>query len=439
MQPEFARWLDLLRKYRLNDEALLHSLAVTDVAMFFARAICDKGAEIDLDALLAMCVLHDIGKGELAKQLYPGVDHALASARVMQREGLAAYAEPVRNHMVDAILQREQTLSCWESRLLWYADKSTLYRYMGASSRMRDLMTRHSKESDMMREVLPLAEHLEAQVYSAAGKSGMSTAEVARLLAKTPAGYIEPAVRLEYRTSEDAAQAVDCIAAAGFREVAIERVEAERFLIDTIQHAGLKIVAIRAPSCDILRYESAIDDAVDACELASSIGTPLVVLPIQESQPYHWQHLMQYATTVHDRSHQRVKIGLELRTNSTDHTVPGRVIKELGSGIGLSHSLVYGALDKQAGVAEALVGVYASDSEDHRTRLIPKDGRLDWCSFTRAFASVRHETAFIMDADPSAYPSMGLRSFYDRCFYRAQWLLGLSNRQASPQNLAIST
>lgn len=101
-----------------------HACAVADVAAWLARAAADRGALLDVSAVEAAALLHDVDK---VAGRPPDVRHGDGSAAWLQRHGLEELAPLVRDHPVTRLADDADTARLraapLEARIVAYADK----------------------------------------------------------------------------------------------------------------------------------------------------------------------------------------------------------------------------------------------------------------------------------------------------------------------------
>ncbi|HYO44933.1 MAG TPA: HD domain-containing protein [Candidatus Limnocylindrales bacterium] len=105
--------------------SLRHACAVADVAGFLARSIQRRGTPIDVRAVEAAALLHDVDK--IPAGLVPGVRHGDGSAAWLEANGMPELAPIVRDHPVtrladDADAARLEAAPL-EAKVVAYADK----------------------------------------------------------------------------------------------------------------------------------------------------------------------------------------------------------------------------------------------------------------------------------------------------------------------------
>ena len=105
--------------------SLRHACAVADVAGFLARAIERRGTPIDVRAVEAAALLHDVDKIPAAR--VRGTRHGDGSAAWLASHGMAELAPLVRDHPVTRLADDAEAARLaaapLEARVVAYADK----------------------------------------------------------------------------------------------------------------------------------------------------------------------------------------------------------------------------------------------------------------------------------------------------------------------------
>lgn len=113
--PSPAECLAMLRVYGASDAVARHGQAVAALARRIAESLSRKRlAAIDIDLLVAACILHDIAKG------IPS--HPMVGAAIMRKEGFPAIADCIACHM-DISLPPGRSWPLTEKEILFLADK----------------------------------------------------------------------------------------------------------------------------------------------------------------------------------------------------------------------------------------------------------------------------------------------------------------------------
>ena len=139
--PTREECLRLMEEYRMLENIISHSLAVTKVALFLSVELNKRGQRIDAHLVEAASLLHDLTKTECLKTKE---DHAMTGSQLLRRIGYERVAEIVARHIW---LGKECDPSCvCEEEIVNYADKRVMHdRIVSLEERFRDLKERYGK------------------------------------------------------------------------------------------------------------------------------------------------------------------------------------------------------------------------------------------------------------------------------------------------------
>jgi len=139
--PTREECLRLMGEYRMLENIISHSLAVTKVALFLSVELNRRGQTIDVRLVEAASLLHDLTKTECLKTRE---DHAMTGSQLLKRIGYDRVGEIVARHIW---LGREGDPSCvCEEEIVNYADKRVMHdRIVSLEERFRDLKERYGK------------------------------------------------------------------------------------------------------------------------------------------------------------------------------------------------------------------------------------------------------------------------------------------------------
>lgn len=168
VRDALSRAREILSRYGAPPRLVKHSEKVTSVALAVGRQLRAAGGSLDLPLLATAAMCHDVGRTHADPRVAAGLEHARASALILNSEGLDHLAPAVANHILPAIVHpglRDDLLE----RVLFYADKVVGLEYMGIEARLDDLATRRPDLVDEVdRTRAPLA-RLQGHLASAAG------------------------------------------------------------------------------------------------------------------------------------------------------------------------------------------------------------------------------------------------------------------------------
>ena len=159
---------EILSRHGAPPRLVKHSEKVTSVALALGRQLMAAGANLDLPLLATAAMCHDVGRTHADPRVAAGLEHARASALILEDEGLGHLAPAVANHILPAIVNPGLRNDLLE-RVLFFADKVVGIEYMGITSRLDELTARRPDLADEVdRTRGPLA-RLQGQLASAAG------------------------------------------------------------------------------------------------------------------------------------------------------------------------------------------------------------------------------------------------------------------------------
>lgn len=448
--------LEMLSKYQVDEFVVLHSLAVADVAVLLARLLRERGETVDLRLTECAALLHDIGKGNLVEKYtgcFAGRDHAFLSAQVVCRENLPGLATAVGKHMLDSILDPVAQPKSWEERLVWYADKATLFRHMGLSRRMRDIAARHRQASRTVSLVIPHAESLEDDIFSRLG--GVSPRALGGLVARRAAGRLDTAIGTTFDYSVEIGDMMAAVGEEGFGSVSLaggnvghsgyDSAAGLERLAGLRSRTGVGITSIHAPfkhdmaSPDACARDSAVEDARMAARAAATLGAGVVIV-----HPHGWLEIAEAETirtisssiqAVLDGTPEGVRIAVENLPSPCSPAVLRAVLnafprERIGFCYDSSHhNLRPREFDFLGEFGDRLISVHISDNRGQRDdHQVPGEGVIDWRSFTSRFGRLDYREPFLLEVETRESSWKEPRVFLSEAFAMAEWLLAMSDR-----------
>lgn len=118
--PSVKQCLALLKKERVAQSVLDHSIMVCRVASLLCDALQKNKVSVDKKLVLAGCLLHDVCKlEEINGKLSPRKFHEEAGANLLRERGYAAVAAVVEHHG----LGPSGAFRSLEEKIVFYADK----------------------------------------------------------------------------------------------------------------------------------------------------------------------------------------------------------------------------------------------------------------------------------------------------------------------------
>jgi uncharacterized protein (TIGR00295 family) len=101
--PSVGDAVALHRKYGSNERTIRHCETVARVAKILAEEFQSRGQEVDVDAVVAGAMLHDIGRSRVQT-----VRHGIEGAQIVEKEGAdRIVVEIVQRHVGAGISQEE--------------------------------------------------------------------------------------------------------------------------------------------------------------------------------------------------------------------------------------------------------------------------------------------------------------------------------------------
>ena len=168
VRDALSRARKILSRHGAAPHLVKHSEKVTSVALALGRRLRATGHSLDLSQLATAAMCHDVGRTHADSRVAAGLEHARASAHILNSEGLDNLAPAVANHILPVIVNpglRDDLLE----RVLFYADKVVGLEYMGIGARLDDFAARRPDLTDEIdRTRAPLA-RLQGHLASAAG------------------------------------------------------------------------------------------------------------------------------------------------------------------------------------------------------------------------------------------------------------------------------
>jgi len=450
--------LDVLRKYGVPENIIIHSLAVCDVATYLAQRLREAGEKVDVDLVASAALLHDVGKAKAVVERFPTLDHAEASAAIVSMERLPEVAAPIARHLLNSPLDKSFPPSTWEDKVIWYADKTTRFRYIGLRRRMWDLMVRHRSEARTISMVLPHATAMERSIFSKGSLAGIKPSELGRLVARRPAGYMESAIGTTYDYSVEIQDMMAQVSAAGFSSVSLagglvahsayDTTEGRAVLARLAQKTGVAISSVHAPFAHDMSSDlevercAAVAGAVMACRAAADVGAPVVIV-----HPHAWMdratnekvHLaLSSMREIMEQCPDGVRVAVENLPSDGTQIVLSAILDQFGSErVGFCydtshHNLRPREFDFLGEFGSRLYTVHVSDNlgskDDHQ---IPGEGEIDWHAFAGRFGALDFEGPFLLEVETRMSRIKESPDFLAQCYLKADWLLALANRLGS--------
>jgi putative nucleotidyltransferase with HDIG domain len=163
--PSKEACFELLETHNVPEHIINHSIQVHKIALYLSKLLNEKGEGLDIAAVEAAALLHDITKMESFRT---GKNHALTGADLLRRLGYGLIGDIVENHIVIPELQSQMRITEYE--LVNYSDKRVMhYKVVTLEERFLDILKRYGKneKSRIMMDVWKeRALKLERKIFS---------------------------------------------------------------------------------------------------------------------------------------------------------------------------------------------------------------------------------------------------------------------------------
>lgn len=163
--PSKEACLELLRTQSVPEHIVNHSMQVHKIALYLSKLLNERGEELDIEAIEAAALLHDITKMDGFRT---GKNHALTGADLLRRLGYYRIGAIVEHHIV--IPKGEDRVRITEYELVNYSDKRVMhYRIVTIEERFQDILKRYGKNEKskiMMGVWKERALQLERKIFS---------------------------------------------------------------------------------------------------------------------------------------------------------------------------------------------------------------------------------------------------------------------------------
>lgn len=142
--PDLEECWQILADYGTPDHVIGHCKAVAHCALVVARALIEKGYDLDLDLIRAAGLLHDVARVEK--------DHQKAGASLLARLGYPEVADIIAIHMTYPAFHpveqfNEKDLVCLGDRLCKFDE------YVGLDERMAYIMGKFKDNEEAIRVI----------------------------------------------------------------------------------------------------------------------------------------------------------------------------------------------------------------------------------------------------------------------------------------------
>ncbi|MBW1711675.1 MAG: molybdopterin-guanine dinucleotide biosynthesis protein MobB [Deltaproteobacteria bacterium] len=151
--PDREACFGLMARLAMRPNILVHSLVVTEVALWLAAALVRSGRDLDLPLVESGALLHDIAKTEC---LGGKCDHVVRGHDILFSLGFPGLARVVSDHVDSKRARTEQGLIS-PSVVVSYADKRVLHdEVVSLVRRAEDLLRRYGRTPEQARRIKEL-------------------------------------------------------------------------------------------------------------------------------------------------------------------------------------------------------------------------------------------------------------------------------------------
>jgi predicted hydrolase (HD superfamily) len=141
------RAIELLKKYRVSDEKILHCVNVGSIAKFIGEKFIENNVKINLELLYFSGLVHDIG--DFGRDNDWSKDrHCELGSEILDKEGYTDAAKIVLKHNLLAYLSEELKPKTWEEKILNYSDKRERHGLVSLNERERRFLDKFPCEKE---------------------------------------------------------------------------------------------------------------------------------------------------------------------------------------------------------------------------------------------------------------------------------------------------
>jgi len=152
--------LELIKKEKLQDNVIAHTMQVNKIANFLAKELKEKGENVNLELINVASLLHDIGRGRDHKT------HVEIGTKLLKEMGEEEIAKVIAAHG----LIRIQNFKNWEEKIVYYADGRVNHdKIVSLQERIDDIVTRYPKFEEKMTEYTLAAKEVEKEIFDLIG------------------------------------------------------------------------------------------------------------------------------------------------------------------------------------------------------------------------------------------------------------------------------
>jgi putative nucleotidyltransferase with HDIG domain len=150
--PDKGRCHELMERYQMPEHIREHCTVVCQVALALAKGLNAGGETLNLAAIEAAALLHDITK---SNSIHTRENHAETAARLLHSLGYARIAAIVNAHVSLPLIDNSGGVT--EEEVVNYADKRVQHTaVVSLDQRFADLMSRYGRDKKSANHILQL-------------------------------------------------------------------------------------------------------------------------------------------------------------------------------------------------------------------------------------------------------------------------------------------
>ncbi len=178
--PDKTRCHELMERYHVPQHIREHCTVVCQVALALAKELNARGETLNLEAIEAAALLHDITK---SSSIQTRENHAETAARLLHSLGHARIAAIVNAHVSTPAIDNSGDVT--EEEVVNYADKRVQHTaVVSLDQRFVDLMSRYGRDKKSANHILQLkaqTREIENKIFS---RLKLSPDDLTKLLEK---------------------------------------------------------------------------------------------------------------------------------------------------------------------------------------------------------------------------------------------------------------
>ena len=162
MIPSEKECLEILKRFKVPENIIEHSIKVKELSVKIAKKLIEKGEKINLKLLVAGALLHDVSKFDCLESDVRHGDHGCE--RILEIGMIKQISDIVRKHALNSILSTDHPRT-WEEKIVYYADKRVNHnRIVTLKQRFDYLRKRYPMAVDTINRSYPKVVELEKEL-----------------------------------------------------------------------------------------------------------------------------------------------------------------------------------------------------------------------------------------------------------------------------------